>query len=393
MIIFLISWLVFFLIVISNSLLGTRNTIQIITKNIYIETIIKDKTYSGIEIVVVSDPAFVIKLASQLATFDCYCKRYNYTLTILDPNLYKNCSRLPFFFAKHCTVAEYMTYKSNSNTIVVTDGDVVAGLADRDLSYWLDQDPEADLIFYERDTFPEITSGIYIARNTEHARRFLYTWARYAVYQPPGFSSADNGAIHLAIITEIGFKDTRNCWLLYLNLIHGQEHKDWWSDYFRYIACTRELLGPPRHWKTSGAKILILPARRAWVIDFYSLSNNTNDFYPWAHGVKNFEKIYTGIKPAKFPDRTQICLFDEIQATKTKHLKTDDLLRYIVNYEKNKLKPNSDTDLVPLWKLIGKCGMECKSLKSEERISSNRTQRITGTGTTTSQWIDNRYFL
>ena len=50
----------------------------------------------------------------------------------------------------------------------------------------------------------QVMAGAYMARNTEKARKFMTQWDILNDRKPPGFASADNGAIHLALYEATG---------------------------------------------------------------------------------------------------------------------------------------------------------------------------------------------
>ena len=72
-----------------------------------------------------------------------------------------------------------------------------------------DQDKNYDLLFYERYFNGEVTAGGYGVRNNPITREFLKMWAELQFQEPKGFSSSDNGAIHVALMKWfIGKDDT-----------------------------------------------------------------------------------------------------------------------------------------------------------------------------------------
>ncbi len=129
------------------------------------------------------------------------------------------------FFRKHCLVSCYLeSHQNEANAIAVFDSDVLAGNPKRDLSNWFsaqkigagsaiedlkEEEVEkrngksayrggpADITMYERCMTFEVAAGNYLARNTPAARAFLMDWSHMEKERPPGFSSSDNGAIHL----------------------------------------------------------------------------------------------------------------------------------------------------------------------------------------------------
>ena len=78
------------------------------------------------------------------------------------------------------------------------DSDVIAHNYKRDWNW--DEEEKYDMIFYERWWNGEIVAGGYGVKNFKKTRKFLRMWADLEYSQPKGFSSADNGAIHVALM-------------------------------------------------------------------------------------------------------------------------------------------------------------------------------------------------
>ena len=180
------------------------------------------------------------------STYIAYARKHGYEFHLLDPlaiaphvckEKYKS-----FFFQKHCTVMHFLAVQPEGYTGVVLDGDVVPVSFDISLKQWLDI--PSDVIFYERSWNFELTAGNYIVRNTEFGRNFLQQWADYDFQMPPGFSSADNGAIHMAMLQAIGIMDMK-CMNEYHKLTALVNDL---KPYFHFVACTRRVLGPSRRW-------------------------------------------------------------------------------------------------------------------------------------------------
>ena len=120
------------------------------------------------------------------------------------------------------------------------DADVVGVPSNASLKPWFDLAKENDLVFYERSWNFEIMAGNYIVKNSEYARGFLLRWSNFEYFKPSGFSSSDNGAIHLHVLHELGISGHKKCADLYKNLIAKVTNL---NPYFEFVACTRELLG------------------------------------------------------------------------------------------------------------------------------------------------------
>lgn len=102
--------------------------------------------------------------------------------------------------------------------VFVFDADVAPYRTHVSLNHWLEF--EEDLIFYDRTWNTEIMAGNYMAKNTNASQNFLMRWANYEFQAPSGFSSADNGAIHLHLVRALGLEPFQNgtCAQLYDNL-------------------------------------------------------------------------------------------------------------------------------------------------------------------------------
>merc|ERR1712242_645051 len=109
---------------------------------------------------------------------------------------------------------------------------------------WLRVD--ADVHFYLRPTVQEVAAGNYIARNTPWARQFLFEWSERALKLPVGYSSYDNGALHLLLIQKFKLAGSEKCAKLYNELNVPMES---WSQgynlsqYWEFVGCAHKLLG------------------------------------------------------------------------------------------------------------------------------------------------------
>eukprot|EP00927_Polykrikos_kofoidii_P030954 TRINITY_DN26624_c0_g1_i1.p1 TRINITY_DN26624_c0_g1~~TRINITY_DN26624_c0_g1_i1.p1 ORF type:complete len:632 (-),score=128.21 TRINITY_DN26624_c0_g1_i1:59-1693(-) len=236
-------------------------------------------------VVIVADGEFGKRYRVQMKTIRCFTSRHGYDFWILKPGTYSACNRFyGFFFQKHCIVSEFLATQQPDYVVVVLDADVVAVVLERGLEQWLTID--ADLQFYERAWVEEIAAGNYIARNTQFARSFLLKWAEFQFRQPTGFSSADNGAIHLHVLETLKIPGTEVCEALYKSLIALSDDLD---PYFNFVNCTKKLLGPPRHWKVEGGGTLIIwPRLHFFVVDGFMISWFASVFHGpvMHHGLK-----------------------------------------------------------------------------------------------------------
>lgn len=151
----------------------------------------------------------------------------------------------------------------------------------------------SDITFYERLWNPEVMSGNYIVQNTFFARAFLRFWTRFFYKQPPGFSSADNGALHaaLALFARARPDVASPCETGYANLTTDVTNL---TLYFKWIKTCRNILQPDSFLegiinKTRG-KIFIAKKGTCFVADgaFLGWSINKNAGYPpLYHGIKD----------------------------------------------------------------------------------------------------------
>ncbi len=263
----------------------------------------------NVHILVPADGQFRASYALEMQTLKCYAKQHGYTLyDEADPApdgsggngpwmTAKNAEACgcvvdrsgkhnnDFFYRKHCMVACYLevhrldqTKGSNlisneshpgrtpiefklatglprASFVFVFDADVLAGLPARPLDFWIQrlQRYGADLALYERcQPFGEIAAGNYIAANSDTSVRFLRNWARMVADRPPGFSSADNGAIHVKMLEEMGSAaDYQHCYTVYQNLTALSDNLE---PYAEFVQCCRERVGMGRSRGTAPTK-------------------------------------------------------------------------------------------------------------------------------------------
>eukprot|EP00177_Eucheuma_denticulatum_P000804 GFKZ01001457.1.p1 GENE.GFKZ01001457.1~~GFKZ01001457.1.p1 ORF type:complete len:424 (-),score=44.77 GFKZ01001457.1:211-1482(-) len=197
-----------------------------------------------VTLLIVSDANHYTKYKSQAQSVQSYAQAHGYDFSHLDPVqetplCVKNNVR--FLFRKHCAVAQWLRTRPANSLAVVLDGDVIGGTSNQTLGRWLAY--EFDVAFYERSWNFEVMSGNYMVRNTKFARMFLHHWASYESILPLGFSSDDNGAIHLAILEAIGIEGRDQCREMYRNLTAPVSDL---GPYYEFVGCAKELLGPAR---------------------------------------------------------------------------------------------------------------------------------------------------
>ncbi|CAD7942884.1 unnamed protein product [Amoebophrya sp. A120] len=103
--------------------------------------------------------------------------------------------------------------------------------------------PPADVMFFERiwglENHNELMAGAYMVQNTARARRFLRQWASWEEQRPPGYSSADNGAIHMAVPEALGVSAS-HCEKKFAALTSDVTDL---SPYAKVLLCVRQHLG------------------------------------------------------------------------------------------------------------------------------------------------------
>ena len=170
----------------------------------------------------IADESFQKRYSVLFRAMSTYASKYGYKWQVLgksetDSECEEKHSR--YFFRKHCIVAHWMEKATKpGDRILVFDADVVPYRIDTSLDYWLNKTLEDDLVFYDRTWNSEVMAGNYLIKNTEQSRNFLMDWAAFENETPPGFSSADNGAIHLHLLRVLGHHTTEKCGKMYSNL-------------------------------------------------------------------------------------------------------------------------------------------------------------------------------
>lgn len=242
-----------------------------------------------IGIVVVSDKEFQARQEPLYKTHRAYAHKHGYEYHVLEPS--PSCQQVlqDFFFIKHCTVREFLSQKQEDYTLFVLDGDVIVASPDVSLDRWKSQD--TDVLLYERDWNFELTAGNYMVRNTLFGRHFLRTWEQfdYRARSITGFHSADNGAIHLAVlqILEIPFEEYEDCDRRY-QLLKGRDVENL-TEYYAFVACTRRVLGPNRQWELpqGGGSLTVVHRYHGFSVDYFVVDGRPSGGIPFYHGDKN----------------------------------------------------------------------------------------------------------
>ncbi|CAD7948474.1 unnamed protein product [Amoebophrya sp. A25] len=172
-------------------------------------------------IVIMADDGFRDRYRRQIRSVQCYADHWGYPFIVLNPNAEKNpyssaeCrANNDVFYVRHCLLAEYLdakqkTGEANPDTVaLLIDADVAARDLNPSMDHYIQKMKDYDLMFFERKWGPgghnEVMAGAYMARNTPKAKKFLRYWDGLNARKPPGFASADNGAIHLALYEATG---------------------------------------------------------------------------------------------------------------------------------------------------------------------------------------------
>jgi hypothetical protein len=242
----------------------------------------------GIGVVMLADRQFQRTYSPHVRSQRCFASWRAYDFFIFESSDFPVCQRFSkvFFFQKHCIIAEFLKTQAPDYVAIVVDADVLAVVLDRGIEEWLIQ--EEDIIFYTRGT--EIAAGNYIVRNTAWSRAFLLAWADFITRQPAGFSSADNGAIHLHVVESLRRKEAQRCATMYAELTALVDNL---KPYFKFVECTRLSLGYPGTWSIDTnhglAKITVLAEKDNFVADppKATASNLTGPLM--YHGIKNPE--------------------------------------------------------------------------------------------------------
>ncbi|CAJ1428288.1 unnamed protein product [Effrenium voratum] len=253
----------------------------------------------GTGIVILADENFRAKFHPQIEAVQCYARRQGYDLWLLNGTEFLECQRFlnSFFFLKHCAVAGLLEQQSPEYSVAVIDGDVVPVVLNRSLDAWMEG---GDLAFYERVLGEEVMAGNYIAKNKPWVRKFLRTWANMMDRQPPGFSSADNGALHLVLLEALEVSGKEKVAALYSNLTETVDNLD---PYWHFVKEAVRALGPPRKWNLdqtslgrehhcSGCRLSIWPRMSFFADDGVYLNRQSSSVGPvMHHGIKSHKDV------------------------------------------------------------------------------------------------------
>lgn len=198
-------------------------------------------------IFIAADDLFLHQNQLQIDTIRCYSERHGYKVIISnllentkvnDTIVGRNCCQKHkhLFFKRHCVLACYMELMPKNANIFSFDSDVMVGLTDVSLDHW--KTGEFDMSFFERKFSGEVMAGSYRVKNKAIVRNFLRGWANHEFSRPPGYSSYDNGAIHVALLEYFGLG--RECVKEFQNLTANAKNL---HPYFSFVSCARHELG------------------------------------------------------------------------------------------------------------------------------------------------------
>lgn len=242
-----------------------------------------------IAMILLGDLRFQARYRTQIQSLRCFANQHGYELRILVGNEYAVCKKyVDYFFRKHCTVAEWLETQHESLVAAIVDADVVAAVMERGLEKWANH--PADVQLYQRCLLPEIMAGNYMVRNTPFARKFLREWARYNFEMPKGFSSSDNGAIHLVVQDTVQAVDFAKCKKMYKGLDKPVTDL---SQYFKFVKCVTDALGPPRDWHSHGGVVTVWPRMSFWAADGVYMAKMANPGMGPVlhHGIKDAKDV------------------------------------------------------------------------------------------------------
>ena len=264
-----------------------------------------------VHMVVAADDNFAKKYQRSFEKMEQYAQRHGYTWTILNQDRFEGgilpracANHKDFFFLKHCMVASWMEAQAfdPASSIFVFDADTIPFRPELPLDKWTLPFKE-DVLLYLRgwnvkengvEYKHEVMAGNYMVKNTVEGRGFLRAWAEYEFQTPPGFSSADNGALHIHLLRQVGIESIewnqpKPCGDLYKNL---RKPVTDWGEYWEYVTCTRDKLLPDNRYNKGPFSFRIMDKKTFAVTDknVDSLEANDDSGPIFHHGVKFNDK-------------------------------------------------------------------------------------------------------
>jgi len=244
-----------------------------------------------IGIAVIADKRFQMVYSLHIKVLGCYAKVRGYDFLLLSGMEFPNCfHHFDFFFKKHCMVAEFLKKQPADYALFVVDADVLPVVTERGLEQWLHGGE--DIALYERASGEEVAAGNYIARNTQFTRDFLKGWADFEHLVPKGFSSADNGALHVHLLQFLNLRGANKCRQIYDAMVSLDAAG---PEYWNFVNCTKLALGLPRRWLHPSRKgsVAIWPRLNFFVDDGAYMNFNASNFLGpvMHHGIKEPERV------------------------------------------------------------------------------------------------------
>ncbi|KAI6181895.1 hypothetical protein M3Y98_00878600 [Aphelenchoides besseyi] len=250
-------------------------------------------------VVIIANNKTIHEYVLPLATLRCYAQAHGYLLLEInlerEPEYVKACPNKDFMFQRHCVMANLMKKSPEIEWFAFLDADI--GVVNPNHLIEEFTHPAADLIFYNRLYNYEITSGAYLAKNTEFARLFLGHWGSYEYKVKPGtLHGTDNGAISVTSASQFASTVTFAGSLSRLLLCHlcsratGGMHEN----LAQLPSCARGILGPAEWFRNGNGTIRQLAHGRGyWSRDGWQTGSKWSDedfmFHGWKENKRNGE--------------------------------------------------------------------------------------------------------
>ncbi|KAI6217178.1 hypothetical protein M3Y95_01231600 [Aphelenchoides besseyi] len=228
-------------------------------------------------VVIIANNNTIHEYVLPLATLRCYAQAHGYLLLEInlqqEPEYVKACPHKDFMFQRHCV------NRRKSSGLLFLDADI--GVVNPNHLIEEFTHPAADLIFYNRLYNYEITSGAYLAKNTEFARSFLKHWGSYEYKVHPGSFFL---TFFCASCAPEKRAECKNIW-------HNSHN---YGDLFRYESCARGILGPAEWFRNENGTLRQLAHGRGyWSRDGWQTDSKWSDedfmFHGWKENKRNGE--------------------------------------------------------------------------------------------------------
>jgi hypothetical protein len=167
------------------------------------------------------------KYKNHLNLINCYAKKRNIPVLVLDPFQYEECDSFhDIFFLRHCVTALFI--KCADYTLFM-DLDVIPQI---ELDDWEPYLRSYDLVFSQVTEGGEIAAGTFLIKNTDYSRDFLMDWASRESFQKCWNANGDQTPLHQLLMdrVRINSRERAEC-DLYL------ERQKWPSEVQQFIRC------------------------------------------------------------------------------------------------------------------------------------------------------------